>query len=363
MGTDWKTEEIAVAVRPAIDVVIGMDIDDVVNAAQTAEHCGLIKPLAGMVKRLLVQVSPNRNDINDMIGGAIFGPPCKFVISEGASRRLSNRDWLILSSSVRGANVYRLRWLGFQELQIENGRPVVIQDRWTAPEQWAGEGCRGGESASSPRKQAPLIMAIGPGPLPEHLWEQMRDYDPANMWRWEKWDFANRKVHLSCPVCYRLAIADLQLVLDTVKIRDTHNDCTFEGYVAFEENGHAELQAWKGGAAGGISGIGENAMRPDKIINAVIGASWAPIPMSYGRAATQFMSEFDPERIDKNSAQVCKERGMHGNFDPFSFMGIHSEAFEKAIATEFGARDLNGRLRADAMKAFRQVLMAKFVNP
>jgi len=72
-------------------------------------------------------------------------------------------------------------------------------------------------------------------------------------WRFEKFDFDKRQVHLSCPICYALARLRIDDAMGTIDCPQAN--CTFTGEVQFDSNAETQYQDWKqriGSAGSGL---------------------------------------------------------------------------------------------------------------
>jgi hypothetical protein len=72
-------------------------------------------------------------------------------------------------------------------------------------------------------------------------------------WRFEKFDFDKRQVHLSCPVCYALTRLQIDDAMGTIDCPQT--SCTYTGQVQSDSNAETQYQDWKkriGSAGSGL---------------------------------------------------------------------------------------------------------------
>src|SRR5436853_7025376 len=70
--------------------------------------------------------------------------------------------------------------------------------------------------------------------------KQHAEFDRAVLFRWEKNDFADCKVHVSCPKCSTLS----KHSLDLLKSRLQCPTCPFSGLIAYDAAGLMGYEEW-----------------------------------------------------------------------------------------------------------------------
>jgi hypothetical protein len=80
------------------------------------------------------------------------------------------------------------------------------------------------------------------------------------MFRWEAFDFDKQRVHVSCPICFRLTRTTIDAIVTATPITCAHADCTFSALIECDEEGRRQYHKWKARAAASTSGLVDRMM-------------------------------------------------------------------------------------------------------